>query len=218
MSTPHTIGGLILGLALGAGGLYGLQTFVLAEPGEPCGGARGEGTVCEDELCLVELVDEVEEEDEDEGKGKKRRRRGRRGKKGGGGADGGDVSAGGGPPLDDDSHVPRFNENADQTISMSDGTGRLSDSQINRELAKLDPKFQACIGDAANRVAELGTGTVRYSFGVDGKGKVTGVNASAPGNLSEAGVVPCVRKAIHGHRFPAFDGPTMKVKSSFRVD
>jgi hypothetical protein len=101
---------------------------------------------------------------------------------------------------------------------MSDGTGRLSDADVDRELAKLDRAFQACVRDAAARVAELGTGTVKYSFGVDGRGKVTGVSASAPANLQDAGIVPCVRVAVYGHEFPAFDGPTMKASSSFSVD
>lgn len=219
MSSSHTIGGLILGLALGAGGLYAAQTFAL-DAGE-CGGVCREGTRCEDGGCVValdvpdEAAGETEGEPDEGRKGKRRGRRGRRGAKGG---DAPAAAAGGGPPIDDDGHVPRFDANADQSISMSDGSGRLSDAQINRELAKLDPAFNACITAAAARVDELGTGKVSYSFGVDGKGKVTGVNASAPANLRDAGVIPCVRKAIHGHRFPAFDGPTMKVKSSFRVD
>ncbi|MCA9701505.1 MAG: hypothetical protein KC431_28555, partial [Myxococcales bacterium] len=61
-------------------------------------------------------------------------------------------------------------------------------------------------------------GRVSIKFGVDGKGKVTGVNVSAPSNLENAGLVPCVRKAVYGHGFPAFDGPEMKVSTSFTVD
>ena len=128
------------------------------------------------------------------------------------------MLAAGGPALDDDGHVPRYDANADQSISMSDGTGRLSDAEIDRELAKLDKAFQACVRDAAARVEDLGSGTVKYNFGVDGRGKVTGVNASAPSNLQDAGIVPCVRVVVYGQRFPAFDGPTMKVSSSFSVD
>lgn len=207
----------MLGVLLGAGGMYGVSTFLLAEPGE-CGGACGEGTVCVGERCELAPIDieepvleEVEEPD------KSKRRKGRRGKTGESGSEG-EVLAGAGPALDDDSHVPRYNANADQSISMSDGTGRLSDAEVDRELAKLDKAFQACVRDAAARVDDLGTGTVKYSFGVDGRGKVTGVTASAPVNLQEAGIVPCVRVAVYGHGFPAFDGPTMKASSSFSVD
>lgn len=217
MSGNQLLGGLALGLLLGAGGMYAVSTYVLAENGQ-CGGACGEGTICVGERCElapVELEEPVIEAVEEPGKSK--RRKGRRGKTGEAGSEG-EMLAGAGPALDDDSHVPRYNANADQSISMSDGTGRLSDAEVDRELAKLDKAFQACVRDAAARVEELGTGTVRYSFGVDGRGKVTGVTASAPTNLQDAGIVPCVRVAVYGHDFPAFDGPTMKASSSFSVD
>jgi hypothetical protein len=219
MSGHQVLGGIVLGVLLGAGGMYGVSTFMLGDRGE-CGGACGEGTVCVGERCElapVEVDEPVVEEPEEPGKSK--RRKGRRGKSGDG-ADAGEaeVLAGTGPALDDDSHVPRYDANADQSISMADGTGRLSDAEIDRELAKLDKAFQACVRDAAARVDELGSGTVKYSFGVDGRGKVTGVTASAPSNLQHGGIVPCVRVAVYGHRFPAFDGPTMKASSSFSVD
>jgi hypothetical protein len=217
----QVLGGLVLGVLLGAGGMYGISTFVLDKPGE-CGGVCGEGTVCVGERCELatdELLGEVEEPlvEETEEPDKSKRRKGRRGKAGESEAEG-EVLAGMGPALDDDSHVPRYNANADQSISMADGTGRLSDAEVDRELAKLDKAFQACVRDAAARVEALGSGTVRYSFGVDGRGKVTGVTASAPTNLQDAGILPCVRVAVYGHAFPAFDGPTMKASSSFSVD
>jgi hypothetical protein len=216
MSGNQLLGGLVLGVLgvlVGAGGMYA----ALGEPSE-CGGVCGKGTLCVSGRCelapiiVVEpVVEAVEEPD------KSKRRKGRRGKTGESEGEG-EVLAGSGPALDNDSHVPRHNANADQSISMSDGTGRLSDAEVDRELAKLDKAFQACVRDAAARVEELGSGTVRYSFGVDGRGKVTGVTASAPANLQDAGIVPCVRVAVYGHGFPAFDGPTMKASSSFSVD
>ncbi|NVB41354.1 hypothetical protein G6O69_26185 [Pseudenhygromyxa sp. WMMC2535] len=217
MSGSHVFGGLVLGVLLGAGALYVAEQTVLAP--EPCAGACGTGTICEGERCVVEVVEAPElEAPVDEAAGKKKRgRRGKRGRgKSSGSADAGEGLAG--PPIDNDAGIPRFDANADQTISMSDGSGRLSDAQIDRELAKLDSSFQRCVLDANARVAELGKGQVRFKFGVDGKGKVTGVNVNAPSNLSEAGIVPCVRKAVYGHKFPAFDGPVMKVSSSFSVD
>ena len=205
----------MLGALLGAGGLFAAQTYVLS-PADACGGACGSGTVCEAGQCRIEDLDEGEtegsEEPSDADGNKKRRGKRRRGK----GGEAGEELAG--PPLADDSKVPRFDAKADQTIGMSDGSGRLSDAQVDRELAKLDKAFERCVMDANARVAELGAGRVSMKFGVDGKGKVTGVNVSAPGNLKDAGVVPCVRVAVFEHRFPAFDGPVMKVKSSFTVD
>ena len=220
MADSQALGALVLGALVGAGGLFAVQTFVLGAP-EDCGGICSDGTICEAGRCELAPLDEPEEPevaeaDGDDGKRKRRRRRGA-GDDGGGEGEG-EVLADGGPPIDDDSHVPRFNPDADQSISMSDGSGRLSDGQIDAELAKLDRPFQACVRDASQRVTDLGTGTVKYGFGIDGRGKVTGVNVTAPANLKDAGIVPCVRKAVYGHRFPAFDGPTMKVNSSFSVD
>lgn len=214
MSGKELLGGVVLGAVLGAGGFYAVEAFVL-DDAAACGGVCGEGTVCEAGHCELAPEDtELEPEDtEPVEAGKRKRRRGAKG-----GADDEALASDQGPPLDDDSKVPRFNPNQDQSISMSDGSGRLSDSQVDRELAKLDGRFQACVSDGAARVDDLGRGTVKLAFGVDGGGKVTGVNVTAPANLKDAGIVPCVRKAVYGHKFPAFDGPTMKVSSSFSVD
>lgn len=221
MSTPASMfaGGLALGVLLGVGGMFGYSTYLAAAP-EDCGGGElcGEGTVCQAGRCQLAVAEAevVEEAEAPEPGSKRKRRRGKRGSRGGGA--GGELAGDGGPPLDNDAKVPRFDPNKDQSISMSDGSGRLSDAQIDRELAKLDSAFQACVRDAAARVPDISSGTVRYSFGVDGKGKVTGVNASAPAKLTDAGIIPCVRKSVYGHKFPAFNGPEMKVSSSFTVD
>ena len=213
MSQKALFGGLVLGALLGAGGLFVVQTQLLVPT--DCGTTCGEGTVCEGTQCVVAAADEEPEaEVEEEAEPGKKKRRKKKGKSGGG-DDGGGA---GGPAVDDDSKVPGFDANKDQSISMSDGTGRLSDAVIDRELAKLDKDFQRCVLDANDRVADLGTGRVSIKFGVDGKGKVTGVNVGAPSNLENAGLVPCVRKAVYGHSFPAFDGPEMKVSTSFTVD
>lgn len=196
------LGGALLGMSVGATAVYlyvTMQTPVL-------------DAACDCEPEEIEPVADVGEEPP--GKSKRKGRKGRRG------ADEAEAEAGelaSGPALDDDSHVPRFDADADQVIGTDDGSGRLSDAQIDRELAELDDDFQACVREANERVAELGTGKVSYSFGIAGSGKVTGVNASAPANLRDAGLIPCVRKAVHGHAFPKFDGPTMKASSSFSV-
>ena len=208
-------GGLALGAVLGLGGLYAYWT-TRPQPTD-CAGLCGDGTTCEQGRCVIAVDDEPEavEEVTDDSKHK---RKGKRRSSSKAGADSAESdSARRGPPLDDDSHVPRFDPNKDQTIGMSDGTGRLSDAAIDRELGKLDKPLQDCVRDANARVDELGTGTVKYSFGVAGNGKVTGVNVTAPQNLKDAGIVPCVRKVVYGHKFPAFDGPEMKASSSFSV-
>ena len=205
------LGGLALGLALGGGGAAAYFLVTPSEPESPtdCGGTCGDGTVCDAGRCII--TPDEEPEPEPDKKSKKRRSRSRRG------GDGGDAVADGFKPVDD-SKVPRFNPTADRTIDLNAGSERLSDSVVDRELRKLDSKFQGCVRTAATHADDLGTGTVTMKFGVGGNGKVTGVNASAPANLAKWGIVPCVRKSVHQHRFPTFDGPVMRVESSFRVD
>jgi hypothetical protein len=210
-------GGALLGVSLGATAVYVYVTTQGPTLDPECGGVCGEGTACVAGRCeLAEIEPIVEAAEEPDGKSKRKGRKGRRGASAGADeAESGELASG--PAWDDDSHVPRFDADADQVIGASDGSGRLSDAQIDRELAELDDDFQTCVREANERVAELGTGKVSYSFGVAGSGKVTGVNASAPANLRDAGLVPCVRKAVYGHAFPKFDGPTMKASSSFSV-
>ncbi|MFV8752936.1 hypothetical protein ACNOYE_20515 [Nannocystaceae bacterium ST9] len=212
------LGGL-LGVSVGATLVYVYLTMQPAALDPECGGLCGEGTACVEGRCTpAEPEPVVEVEEAPEGKSKRKGRRGRKGAS----ADASEAEAGegelaSGPAWDDDSHVPRFDADADQVIGASDGSARLSDATIDRELAELDGAFQTCVREANERVAELGTGKVAYSFGVAGSGKVIGVNASAPANLRDAGLIPCVRKAVYAHRFPEFDGPTMKASSSFSV-
>ncbi len=211
------LGGALLGLGVGASAIYAFMTLRPPVVDPECGERCGEGTACVAGRCeLAEIEPAIEASEEPSGKSKRKSRKGRSGS----GSDQPENAAGelaSGPAWDDDSHVPRFDADADQVIGMSDGSGRLSDAQINDELAELDGDFQACVRAANERVAELGTGKVSYSFGVAGSGKITGVNASAPPNLRDAGLIPCVRKTIYGHGFPKFEGPTMKASSSFAV-
>jgi hypothetical protein len=210
------LGGALLGLSVGATAVYLYVTLQAPTLDLECGGLCGEGTSCVAGRCeLAEIEPEIELGEEPVGKTKRKSRKGRRGAS----SDEGEAEAelASGPAWTNDSHVPRFDADADQVIGTSDGSGRLSDAQIDRELAELDDEFQACVRDANERVAELGSGKVSYSFGVAGSGKVIGVNASAPANLRDAGLIPCVRDAVHGHAFPKFDGPTMKASSSFSV-
>lgn len=207
--------GLALGAVLGLGGLYAYWTT--RPPAPDCAGLCSEGTACEQGRCVVATAEpEVVDEDQPEPDAKAKRR-GKRGRPGSAGEDPSTELPRKGPPLDDDSQVPRFDPNKDQTIGISDGSGRLSDAEIDRELAKLDKPLQACVKDANGRVDELGAGTVKYGFGIAGSGKVTGVNVTAPQNLKDAGIVPCVRKVVYGHKFPAFDGPELRASSSFSV-
>jgi hypothetical protein len=180
----------------------------------PCAGRCGTGTQCVADLCVVAAVEaEPEAELESEPRARKKRRRGASDDA----LSADDLRSDGAPPIVDDSSVPRFRGDADQTIDLDSGSERLSDTAIDRELSALDGAFQECIRDGVARVGELGSGRVSYEFGIGSDGRVTGVNATAPAHLVDAGIVPCVRRAVFRHRFPRFDGPTMSASSSFSI-
>lgn len=212
-------------LASSAGALLLAVAGGCPEDDANCGGYCGPGTDCIDARCIVAELEEAElEEVADEGKGKKRKgRRGRRRK--GGAADGEDAGELGElddlPPFVpvDDSRIPQFQRGQDQEIDMKGGSERLKDRVVDQHLRQLESRFQKCIATAAEYSdAYVGGGTIKYEFRIEGSGKVSSVTAKAPAQLEVFGIVPCVRKAVYTHKFPAFDGPSMAVDSSFRVD
>jgi hypothetical protein len=172
------------------------------------------------DVCVVDGPEQkIEATEEDEKGGKKRRKR-RRGRKGGG-DDGEFVDGEELPPFQpvDDSGIPKFKRAVDQKLSLKGSGGRLSDGTVNQHLKKLERKFQTCIETAATYSADyVGGGAITYEFRIEPSGKVSSVSAKAPAKLSVFGVIPCVRKAIYTHRFPSFEGLSMAVDSSFRVD
>lgn len=128
------------------------------------------------------------------------------------------ASAGVKLPWANDRKVPAFKANAVQQIQANDESGRLDQHDIDAVLAKLQPAWIRCVERADTRAGgELPEGRVRLSFGVNGSGKVTGVSAKAPKALRIFGIVPCVRLAIYGARFPAYRGPDTRVESHFDV-
>lgn len=121
-------------------------------------------------------------------------------------------------PWANDRSVPRFNSNAIQKIGANDASGRLDQLDIDRVLKRLEPSWQHCIERADTRAqGRLASGRVHLSFGVNGAGKVTGVNAKAPKALTKFGIIPCVRLAVYNVKFPAYDGPVTRVESHFDV-
>lgn len=121
-------------------------------------------------------------------------------------------------PWTKDRHVPRFDPHAIQKIQAGDESGRLDQMDIDAALAKLQPAWERCVERADTRAqGQLAEGRVHLSFGVSGAGKVTGVNARAPKALAKFGIVPCVRVAVFGARFPAYKGPDTRVESHFDV-
>lgn len=128
------------------------------------------------------------------------------------------ASAGSKLPWANDRKIPSFNSNAVQEIRANDESGRLDQHDIDAVLSKLQPAWIRCVQRADLRAGgELPEGRVRISFGVNGAGKVTGVTAKAPKALRAFGIVPCVRLAISGARFPAYRGPETRIDSHFDV-
>lgn len=190
-----------------------------------CGGYCGPGTDCIDARCVVAELEEAETGALEEDDGKRKKRKGRRGRRGKGGAEGaemGELTAGDElPPFVpvDDSNIPQFKGGTDQTIDMKGGSERLKDRVVDQHLRRLENRFQKCLETAAQYSDDyVGGGTIKYQFRIEGSGKVSSVTAKAPAKLEVFGIIPCVRKAIHTHQFPSFDGPSMVVESSFRVD
>ncbi len=179
---------------------------------DACYGVCGEGTVCEARACVVAEAEPEETEPEPaDGKQKKRRRRGKR--------------RGGEPTEDtpgftpeDDSSVPGYDPKASKGLDMNAGTERLSDREIRQHLSRLEPKFNKCIEKSALAHDGALRGELDFVLSIEPTGKVGGVTVKASGNLGQAGVVPCARKVVYGHRFPSFDGSTMGVDYSFKVD
>jgi hypothetical protein len=187
-----------------------------SDPGaQDCHRVCGPGTRCDAGLCVVAKAAAPQEEAPDEPLTKgKRRGRGR-------GRDGVENEATApidGAPLDDDSSVPGYDRDADQVIDMKAGSERLPDETVRAEMRKLEPAFDRCIAAAVGRGAEVSPGKIDFGFAVDPSGKVAGVNVRAPAGIEQAGVIPCLRKAVFAHRFPSWDGPRADVDYSFRVE
>ena len=180
---------------------------------DACYGVCGEGTRCEAGRCVIAEAQEEELEPEPEPGGKKKRRR-RSGSSSSSSAKKGEP----GFIPEDDSSVPGYDPEATKTLDMKAGTERLSDREIRAQLGKLEPKFNACIEKSALAHEGSLSGELDFVLSIEPSGKVGGVTVKASGNLKEAGVVPCARKVVYGHRFPSFDGSAMGVDYSFKVD
>lgn len=178
---------------------------------DACYGVCGEGTQCEAKECVVATVELPEPEPEPTSGKKKKRRRGRKGSPSSK-SDGPDFKA------EDDSNVPGYDAKAAKGLDMNAGTDRLGDRTIRQHLSRLEPKFNKCIEKSALAHADGLKGELDFVLSIQPSGKVGGVTVKASGNLKQAGVVPCARKVVYGHRFPSFDGSTMGVDYSFKVD
>ncbi len=114
--------------------------------------------------------------------------------------------------------MPGYDPKASKGLDMNAGTDRLTDRTIRQHLSGLESKFNACIEKSALAHDGALQGELDFVLSIEPSGKVGGVTVKGSGNLTKAGVVPCARKVVYGHRFPSFDGSTMGVDYSFKVD
>lgn len=207
--------GVLLGAVLGGVGTHFYLGRTPSNPPADCGGFCGDGTSCHDGLCVPATVEEAPPTEPEKRKRKSRRKRKRS-------DDGGDAAAAADdlPPFVavDDSKIPPYREKKSQVLELDGDGERLSDDVVQAHLRRIEPKFDQCLRTAAMYSDEdLGKGDIDVVLGITSSGKVTGVTAKAPANLRVFGIVPCVRKAVYSHRFPAFEGVDMHVDYSFSV-
>ncbi len=178
---------------------------------EDCYDVCGPGTRCESRTCVVDAVPDDEPAPTPPAAKKRRGRKGKRSR-----AE--QPSAAPGFTPEDDSNVPEYQANASRTLDMKAGTERLGDRVVNQHLARAESKFNGCIATAAQHYDGTLSGDLDFTISIAPTGKVAGVSVKGSKSLREGGVVPCVRKVVYGLRFPSFDGQTMGVDYSFKVN
>jgi hypothetical protein len=184
------------------------------DSGADCDDRCGAGTQCVGGKCIVAEAEDVSTAEADtpedtDGKGKRRRRRRRK-------ADGADAPAGEVPSFDD-SRVPKFDPNRNESIGESAGSERIADRTIRQHLSKFEPRLNRCIAQLAEAGVDVGSGQVGFDIGIESSGRVWGVTAQAPAAMKQSGLVACMRLAISRYRFPSWDGPALGVEYSFEV-
>ncbi len=172
-----------------------------------CYGVCGAGTRCQAERCVaIAEPSPAPPPEPDDAKGRKGKRRAKAGAV--------DGSASAYEPVSD-RHIPAYDPT--KTTAIGEGSERLDDATVRKELSELEPAFDRCIADAAAAGVPIANGRVDFVFGLTPTGKVDGVNAKAPQPIRDSGIVSCLRKVIFDHRFPRYDGPPMGVDYSFEI-
>lgn len=204
-------------LASAAWGAAWLLLPRTSDPAPACGGLCGPGTACVDARCAPEVA--APAPDPVPTKNKK----GKRGRRASGPA--GEVAADDpAAPADeppppfvpvDDSRVPAFSDAEPQVLDLKAGSERLEPRTLDQHFARVTPEIQGCV-TTASRYGDVGAGSLNFKLRILPSGKVESVSATAPAGLRVWGIVPCARRAVYQHRFPAYDGAPMAV--SFAVD
>jgi hypothetical protein len=200
--------GLVIGLVVGAGGMY----LALRPP-------WGGGAAAPSDAGVVASAPS------DGGVAKKRKRGKRGGRSGGGNQPGGDdedwANSGGGDETEparlvqlsaadrqlewrgDDTSPPK------QSLDMSnDGESRsLDNGEISSVTSSQSGGVQNCVVEAATNT-DLG-GTVTIKMVVDGNGRVSRSRVQAPRYLHSQGVLGCVQRQLKSWKFPSTGAPTL---------
>jgi hypothetical protein len=205
--------GLVIGLLVGAGGMY----LVLRTPWA----ARGTPPAAGDQVAQAPS-------DAGVGAKPKKKKRGRRPgalssghQPGPGGEDEDWANSGGGEETEpqklvqlsasdrqlewrgDDTSPPK------QSLDMSSNAEArsLENGEISNVISSQSSPTQACVVQAAGNTDLSGTITVKMV--VDGTGKVTRSRVQAPRYLHSQGVLPCIQRALRNMKFPATGAPTL---------
>lgn len=193
-----------------------------AAPPPECGGLCGPGTSCVDGKCVAAAPEAAPPPAEPTKKKTRGRRRG--GGSNAAAAETGNVPTDGAPdePLPpfvpvDDRKIPQFSSDHTQAIDLNAGNERPDEATLDRHFAKITPQIQDCVA-TASRYGEVGRGRLAVKLRIAGSGKVESVSVKAPASLDVWGIVPCARKAVYDHRFPAFDGPSVGVDFAVDID
>jgi hypothetical protein len=188
--------GLVIGLVVGAGGMY----LALRPPW------GGRGTAPHDAGVVVEYVPP------DAGTSKPKKKRPHRNPAAPAGSDEPDEPEG--PQMialtgadralearGDDVALPR------QTIDMAGGNARpLDDGEINAGVGQASA-VRGCVVSGATNTDLRATITVQMV--VDANGHVTKSRIEAPHYLIEHGLLACIQRALRGLHFPATGAPTL---------
>ena len=211
---------LLLG-ALLASLAWGAAWLVLAgghAPAGPCADRCGPGTACVDDRCVPAPIEAAPPPVDAPAAKRRGKRRAGQPRAEDPAPEGDAPDADPPPPIVDDRSIPPYREGGAQTLDLNAGSERLGADVLDAQLRRLNPRFQGCVRDAVARGADLGSGTITIKVNLAPSGAVDGVSATAPAALQAPGLLPCVRKAVHDHRFPRFDGPPMSATFRFDVD
>ncbi len=120
----------------------------------------------------------------------------------------------------DDKKIPQFDPNAPRPVDLNSNGGdeQLNEAVLNAHMREIEYAINDCLAKAAcYQGSSLPNGRIDFHFRLTGAGKIDAITVSAPPGLSVFGIIPCARKAVADHAFPAYDGPPMTVKYNIEI-